>query len=116
MQPRNLKTYLKEKMINYFRKRKEERERERLKQFKKNIIGIFRDWNIDHCTATKDGYSLWIGNELQCFKDYNCQKEFLIFFSKKEKELLWREFKNVDMNMNSNMRSSIFKEFNLNLK
>ena len=88
-------------------------ERKRLKQFKKDIRGLFNEWSGDqYSIQTKDGkYKLWINGAENFFRDYeDCSESFLSSFTKKEKSLLWQEIVNKSPGKN---RKSIFKEFNL---
>tara|TARA_R110000737_G_scaffold219429_1_gene235497 strand:+ start:373 stop:654 length:282 start_codon:yes stop_codon:yes gene_type:complete len=89
-------------MIKYFKERK------RLKKFKKDIVGIFDDWEIDGFSLKNKDYYLYV-NGFKGFVDSGQSKPFLVTFSLEEKELLWKELKQRGF---SN-RNKIFKEFNL---
>lgn len=93
------------------------KERKRLKQFKKDVQGIFSDWITTKYTIEKDDYCLWISNGFESFQDYtgNTIKDnqpFLSGFTKKERKILWKELHN--NKFYASVRKKIFKEFNLN--
>lgn len=92
------------------------KERKRLKQFKKDVRGIFLDWKKTKYTVEKDDYCLWVCTGFKDFKDYFCDIEhkqpFLRAFTEKERKILWKELHN--NKACPPVRKKIFKEFNLN--
>ena len=85
------------------------KERKRLKQFKKDIKGIFNEWRSDRHHLENGRYKLWRASGLGHFRDEG-RECFLTCFTKAERELLWKESLN---RQTSKGREKIFKEFNL---
>lgn len=111
-------------MFNYFKK----------KAFKKQIKGIFDDWELDSACLVarvvgKDNkFALWIGLTPKYFADWKDSK-FLLAFSTLEKQLLWEELalkvKKVEADrkkqevvekLDEQAKEKIRKEFNITIK
>lgn len=109
-------------MFNYFKK----------KAFKKQIKGIFDDWELDsacliaHVARKNNKFALWVGITPEYFADWKDSK-FLLAFSTLEKQLLWEELalkvnatrkkqEQVIQKLDEQAKEKIRKEFNITIE